>query len=190
MLLVPAMQETWYFQNVTGWSGDKQFELLSTKREGEGVVHDERYKDAEGFVLDMLANTSTMKLSHGPPGALSAILADLWDDPKNHHMDNEPGTFAEFLRYGSVHYNQMRRVLELLKIAPTTEEVLHVGVLEPKSRTNDGAEAGDGAREEKGVSGSDARFYDGVWAKLRGFIGYLSSVFDEEDFVWMGKVSF
>ncbi|KFZ07597.1 hypothetical protein V501_06305 [Pseudogymnoascus sp. VKM F-4519 (FW-2642)] len=126
MFLVPAMQETYYFQMMTGWNGIKQFDLLATRRDG---VHDEKYLEAEKFVDDMLANTSTMKLSHGPPGALSSFLADLWDDPKNHHADNEPGTFAAYLRYGSVHLDQTR-VLEPLQAAPTTEEVLHVGVIE------------------------------------------------------------
>lgn len=123
------MQETWYFQNVTGWSGQKQFDLLALRQ--DDTSHPS-YNNAKGFVEDILTNTSTMKLSHGPPGALSSFLADLWDDPKNHAADSEPGTFAAYLRYGSVHLDQTRK-LEPLVIRPTTEEVLKVGLLEPKA---------------------------------------------------------
>jgi hypothetical protein len=129
MFLVPAMQETWFFQNVTGWSGTKQFELLSTRRDGP---QDEKWHEAQGFVDNMLANTSTMKLSHGPPGALASFLADMWDDPKYHHMDNESGTFAAYLRYGSVHFDQTRKLEPLRIPKENMKEVLYAGVTEIK----------------------------------------------------------
>ncbi|KAI1080063.1 capsular polysaccharide synthesis protein-domain-containing protein [Whalleya microplaca] len=131
MLLFPALQETYYFQQVTGWSGTRQFELLTTKRTGEGVVKDEKWQAAEHFVHDALASTSTMKLSHGPPGALDSFLADLWDSEEHQDKDSIEGTFAAYLRYGSVHFDQTR-VMKPLKMEWPTEEVLHVGVLETK----------------------------------------------------------
>ncbi|KAL7809587.1 putative capsule polysaccharide biosynthesis protein [Trichoderma gracile] len=131
MFLAPALQETFYFQQVTGWSGTRQFELLTRRRTGKGVVKDETWHAAEDFVQDALANTSTMKLSHGPPGALDSFLADLWDSKEHQDKDNIEGTFAAYLRYGSVHFDQTRRLLPL-KFNVTTEEVLHIGVLEPK----------------------------------------------------------
>lgn len=131
MYLLPAMQEMLKFQSVTKWSGARQFELLNTKREGDGVVQIELYHHAEKIVLDLLANTSTMKLSHGPKGALEPFLADMWDDPKNHNKDIEAGTFAAYLRYGSVHFDQTR-VIEPMKPTPMTGEILHIGVLQPK----------------------------------------------------------
>ncbi|KAL7931476.1 capsular polysaccharide synthesis domain-containing protein [Trichoderma chlorosporum] len=131
MFLAPALQETFYFQQVTGWSGTRQFELLTKQRVGEDVVKDENWQAAEDFVKDALANTSTMKLSHGPPGALDSFLADLWDSKEHQEKDNIEGTFAAYLRYGSVHFDQIRK-LEPLKFDITNEEVLHVGILEPK----------------------------------------------------------
>ncbi|RYP18527.1 hypothetical protein DL765_003902 [Monosporascus sp. GIB2] len=131
MLLASAMQETFYFQQVTGWAGTRQFELLTAKRTGEGVLKDETWEAAEAFVNDALANTSTMKLSHGPPGALDSFLADLWDSKEHQEKDNIEGTFAAYLRYGSVHFDQTREIVAL-KFDLTTEEVLHKGVLEPK----------------------------------------------------------
>ncbi|KAI1639435.1 capsular polysaccharide synthesis protein-domain-containing protein [Biscogniauxia mediterranea] len=131
VLLFPVMQEMYYFQQVTGWSGTRQFELLTAKRSGAGVVKDERWQAAENFVHDALANTSTMKLSHGPPGALESFLADLWDSEEHHDKDNIEGTFAHYLRYGSVHFQQTRKIIPLKPSWPD-EEILHVGILEPK----------------------------------------------------------
>ncbi|KAI2628664.1 capsular polysaccharide synthesis protein-domain-containing protein [Hypoxylon sp. NC1633] len=131
MFLCSALQETFYFQQVTEWSGTRQFELLTTKRTGEGVVKDERWQAAENFVHDALANTSTMKLSHGPPGALDSFLADLWDSEEHQTKDNEEGTFAAYLRYGSVHFDQTREMTPI-KVRRPDEEVLYAGVREPK----------------------------------------------------------
>ncbi|KAI1400091.1 capsular polysaccharide synthesis protein-domain-containing protein [Hypoxylon fuscum] len=131
MFICKALQETFYFQQVTGWSGTRQFELLATKRTGDDAVKDEKWQAAEQFVHDALANTSTMKLSHGPPGALESFLADLWDSEMHHNKDNEEGTFAAYLRYGSVHFDQTRE-MEQINEWPE-EEVLYAGVLEPKN---------------------------------------------------------
>ncbi|CAJ2505363.1 Uu.00g127570.m01.CDS01 [Anthostomella pinea] len=131
MLLFPALQETYYFQQVTGWSGTRQFELLTTQHTGEGVVKDDKWEAAESFVNDALANTSTMKLSHGPAGALDSFLADLWDSKEHQDKDNVEGTFAAYLRYGSVHFDQTRKMLPM-QIEWPDEEVLDVAVLEPK----------------------------------------------------------
>ncbi|OJJ50965.1 hypothetical protein ASPZODRAFT_126944 [Penicilliopsis zonata CBS 506.65] len=132
MYLFPALQEMYYFQKCTGWKGGEQFQLLSVKREDSDgsvppLVRDEVYKRAEEIVNDMVANTSFMKLSHGPPGELEA-LADLWDDPKNSDKDNEPGTFAAYLRYASTHFRQTRQMVPLQ--LPLETDVLHVGLLE------------------------------------------------------------
>ncbi|TGJ75552.1 hypothetical protein E0Z10_g10981 [Xylaria hypoxylon] len=131
MLLFPALQETYYFQQQTNWSGTRQFELLAARRTGEGVVKDEGWQAAENFVIDALANTSTMKLSHGPPGALDSFLADLWDSKEHQEKDNIDDTFAAYLRYGSVHFEQTRAMIPM-KMGWPTEEVLICGVLEPK----------------------------------------------------------
>ncbi|KAI1809371.1 capsular polysaccharide synthesis protein-domain-containing protein [Poronia punctata] len=131
ILLFPALQETYYFQQQTNWSGTRQFELLTSKRTGKAVVKDEKWQAAEAFVIDALANTSTMKLSHGPPGVLDSFLADLWDSPEYQQRDCEEGTFAAYLRYGSVHFDQKRSMVPM-KMGWPTEEVLTCGILEPK----------------------------------------------------------
>lgn len=132
MLLFPALQETYYFQQQTNWSGTRQFELLSAKRSGEGVVKDEKWQAAEDFVTDALANTSTMKLSHGPAGALESFLADIWDSKEHQDKDIIEDTFAAYLRHGSIMFNQTRKMVPV-KMGYPTEEVLNCGVLEPKA---------------------------------------------------------
>ncbi|KAI1334098.1 capsular polysaccharide synthesis protein-domain-containing protein [Xylariaceae sp. FL0016] len=130
ILLFPALQETYYFQQVTGWSGKRQFDLLTAKRSGEGVVKDDTWQAAESFVHDALANTSTMKLSHGPPGALESFLADLWDSQEYQHTDSAEDTFAAYLRYGSVHLDQTRNMKPIAMRLP--DDILRAGILEPK----------------------------------------------------------
>ncbi|KAI0200936.1 capsular polysaccharide synthesis protein-domain-containing protein [Astrocystis sublimbata] len=131
MLLYDALQETYFFQQQTNWSGTHQFDLLAAKRTGEEVVRDEKWQEAESFVTNALANTSTMKLSHGPVGALDSFLADLWDSPEHQDKDSAENTFAAYLRYGSVHFDQVRELVPM-KMGWPTEEVLTCGVLEPK----------------------------------------------------------
>ncbi|KAI0017946.1 capsular polysaccharide synthesis protein-domain-containing protein [Xylariomycetidae sp. FL0641] len=131
MLFYSGIQELYYFQPITGWSGTRQLELLSAKREGDGVVKDETWHAADAFVKDALANTATMKLSHGPAGWFESHLADLWDSPEHHDKDNIEGTFAAYLRYGSVHFDQTREMVPI-KLEVPEEDVLHLGYLEPK----------------------------------------------------------
>ncbi|KAI0554080.1 capsular polysaccharide synthesis protein-domain-containing protein [Xylaria curta] len=135
MLLFPALQETYYFQQQTNWSGTRQFELLTAKRTGADVVRDEKWQAAEDFVTHALADTSTMKLSHGPTGALDSFLADLWDCQEHHEKDNVEDTFAAYLRYGSVHFDQTREMVPI-KMGWPSEEVLICGVLESNEVSN------------------------------------------------------
>ena len=131
IFMLLAMNETWKFQLPTSWNGKTQFELLNIKK----YVKDnsekiELYDKANGFVLDLLANTSTTKLSHGPLGALDSFLADIWDHKDNHNKGIEPGTFVAFLRYGRVHFERTR----LLHPAPmplSTEKTFKISVLQP-----------------------------------------------------------
>ncbi|RYC64379.1 hypothetical protein CHU98_g1848 [Xylaria longipes] len=135
MLLFPALQETYYFQQQTNWSGTRQFELLTAKRTGEDVMRDEKWQAAENFVTTALANTSTMKLSHGPAGALDSFLADLWDCKEHQEKDNVKNTFAAYVRYGSVHFDQTRKMVPI-KMGWPSEEVLTCGVLESNEVSN------------------------------------------------------
>ncbi|KAI0477528.1 capsular polysaccharide synthesis protein-domain-containing protein [Xylariaceae sp. FL0804] len=135
MLLFPALRETYGFQQATGWSGARQLELLAARRDDN--ADEARRRAAEDLVADALANTATMKLSHGPAGALDSSLADMWDSEAHRHADNAEGTFAAYLRHGSVHFEQTREMRPVTMAWPREEEVLHVGVLEPKEQAED-----------------------------------------------------
>ncbi|KAH8802504.1 putative capsule polysaccharide biosynthesis protein [Xylogone sp. PMI_703] len=126
ILWFDAMQETYYAQKLTGWDGRKQFDLLATKR--TDAEQDEKYKEAEAFVEDVMAHSSTMKLSHGLPSG-KEYLAAIWDKDATGVADIAPGSFAEFMRYGSVHFKQTRS-LKPLVIPPTTDTILKGGVVE------------------------------------------------------------
>ncbi|KAM0511517.1 hypothetical protein ACHAPE_009769 [Trichoderma viride] len=85
-----AMQETYYVQPKTKWSGTQQLGYLTTRRDGlngsESDEEREKWIEANEFVNDALANSSTMKLSHGHPGGKD-FLADLLDEPRNEGLD-------------------------------------------------------------------------------------------------------
>lgn len=126
ILWFDAMQETYYAQKITAWDGRKQYNLLSARR--QNAAQDEVAAAAEKFVEDVMANSATMKLSHGLPSA-KEYLAAIWDSDDDKKIDNTPGTFAEYLRYGSVHFEQNRK-LHPLAIPPTADKILEGGVTE------------------------------------------------------------
>ncbi|RFU27067.1 hypothetical protein B7463_g9264, partial [Scytalidium lignicola] len=120
ILWFDAMQETYYAQKLTGWDGRKQFDLLATMK--IDVVHDEKFKEAEAFVEDVMAHSATMKLSHGLPSS-KEYLAVIWDKDSTGVIDNAAGSFAEYIRYGSVHFEQTRSLTPLV-VPPTTDTIL------------------------------------------------------------------
>jgi hypothetical protein len=126
ILWFDAMQETYYAQKITAWDGRKQYNLLATPRISSPT--NGLYAEAEAFVEDVMAHSSTMKLSHGLPSA-KEYLAAIWDAAETQEADNAPGTFAQYLRYGSVHVEQTR-ALTALVIAPTKDIILEGGITE------------------------------------------------------------
>lgn len=129
ILLMSCVQETYAFQIQTHWAGRKQFEILNVKRDGEGAEKNDAWYEADKFVNFALAEVSTIKLAHGPGGeGKNVSLADLWDKEEFHNADNEEGTFAAYLRYGSTHYDQTRAI-EPLKLPKP--EAISTAVLEP-----------------------------------------------------------
>lgn len=135
MLLFDARDEMFYAQIITDWDAQRQFRLLSLPRSGDNAVVDKSWHEAEALVTSVLANSSMVKLPHGPGsgGAKISMLADLWDVEENHSKDNEEGSFAAFLRYSSTHFDQIREVKKLDWQNPE-EEIITIGYLEPVKR--------------------------------------------------------
>ncbi|KUL83691.1 hypothetical protein ZTR_07520 [Talaromyces verruculosus] len=123
--LLPGLTEMWYYQLSTKFLGTKQFELLNTRYD---APESER-SEAENYVQDLLSNTMLLKLCHGA-GVMQSNLADIWDDPKQRGADSAPGTFAEFLRWGSVHLSQTRELLPT-KLTPLSHEPYHAHMFDP-----------------------------------------------------------
>jgi hypothetical protein len=132
ILFAKAMEETFHVQPKTKRSGPRQFTYLATRRLGKNNEQLDGYnknqREAQAFVHDALTNSSTMKLSHGYPGGKD-FLPDLWDLPENENAGCESGTYAEYLRWGSVHLDQTKKLISY-RIDNTKEKIYHVGVLE------------------------------------------------------------
>jgi hypothetical protein len=69
-----------------------------------------------------------MKLSHGLKNNKLVHLSKLWDLKENAEADIAPGSFAAYLRWGSIHVKQTRK-LEPLPIICGPQR-LEAGVLE------------------------------------------------------------
>lgn len=125
IFLIKAEDHLYYAQRITGWDGRKQYNMLTTKVDSEA----KGYAEAKGFVESILRHSVMMKLSHGPPCGLEN-LASIWDQEDHSEDDIATGTFANYLRYGSVHWN-----LEQAAVCPTylprPARVFSAGVLEP-----------------------------------------------------------
>jgi hypothetical protein len=123
---VLPIQETFLAQILCEFDGQRQYDLLSLPR--ESVEPPDRDPAAENLVQELLSHASTMKLSHGLKNNKLIHLSKLWDLPENADADIEPGTFAAYLRWGSIYLEQTRSLEPLpVRCGP---KVLKAGVLE------------------------------------------------------------
>lgn len=118
---VLAVQETFLGQILCGFDGQRQYDLLALPRASQDP-------DAEHMVDQLLTNASTMKLSHGLKNNKMLHLSKIWDRPENADADIAAGTYAEYLRWGSVHLEQTRDIKPLL--VTCTSPVLKTALLQ------------------------------------------------------------
>ena len=118
--------ETFLAQNILHFNGQRQFELFSLPR--EGVAPENRDQKAESLVNSLLSRASTMKLSHGLKNNKLVHLSKLWDLPENSDADIKPGSFAAYLRWGSEHLEQTRKIEPLVVMC--TGKVITAGLTE------------------------------------------------------------
>ena len=123
VLLFDCVQEIYWAQRLTMWDGRKQFDLLATSR--EDGPRTQRHEEAEAFVESILANSATMKVSHGLVTAGREYLAEIWDKPENHGADIAPGSFAAYLRWASEHLEQTRAMTRV--VMPVCEGSILLG---------------------------------------------------------------
>lgn len=107
VFLFNAMED-WPAESVLGFAGAGQrtMDLLSVRRDADPTT--EEYRQAEELTFTILARGCMEKVTHGGGMMESPNLGTLWDRPENDGRDCAPGTFAELLRYGAVHFRQTR----------------------------------------------------------------------------------
>ncbi|KAL4965048.1 glycosyltransferase [Aspergillus stella-maris] len=113
ILLLDVLDESWRAEVIVGWRGHQLFDSIKA-----------RWK----AVMTLLADSSLQKIYRGKEMMKYPALGTLWDEEENEDKDHEPGTFAELLRYGSVHFEQTRGILYVENPRPSL--VLKRGLLE------------------------------------------------------------
>ena len=90
---------------LTAWDGRLAFRLLSLPLPGDGQRESEEQLQAKGIVEGCWQRSFGFKLAHGMIlKVFGETLGSLWR--KNEGMDCVPGTYADWLRYGMVYWNQ------------------------------------------------------------------------------------
>lgn len=90
---------------LTGWSGPRQFELLSKALPAAGEAENEEQREARNIVEQCLTTSFAFKLATGLIlRVMGDTLGTLWK--KNAGSDNVPGTYAHWLRYATTYFSQ------------------------------------------------------------------------------------
>ncbi|CZR53710.1 related to capsule polysaccharide biosynthesis protein [Phialocephala subalpina] len=108
VLLLNVIEESWRAESLIGWRGSQLFNILSTKLDTS--AKSQKYQAAFKTVWTILAQASMQKVYHGKELLKYPALGELWDAAENENDEFEAGTFAELLRYGSVHFEQRRGI--------------------------------------------------------------------------------
>jgi len=126
VLQFDALTECWKAEDVIGFDGKELFDMLAMRRDAVG----ERREKAERMVWKVLSEASMQKVMHGKQIMKVEALGVRWDKEENEGIDVAEGTFAELLRYGSVHFEQTREGINYVK-AEEPNLVIRKGLLEP-----------------------------------------------------------
>ncbi|KAI0901233.1 hypothetical protein F4806DRAFT_492122 [Annulohypoxylon nitens] len=89
----------------TAWDGKRAFELMSLSRPRDGEVETADQKQAREIVEACLSRSFQFKLAHGLIiRVFKYTLGSLWREHEG--SDDVPGTYAHWLRYGTIYWNQ------------------------------------------------------------------------------------
>ena len=113
--------------------GTELYNLFLMERRPKDIA-DPRQQQAQTFVHELLGYSSTAIFGTGVwrPG-MPLTLSSFWAKPGHEDDDCKPGTWGEFLRYGSIHWEQRRIQGRCLTPIPVPEEedvVITAGHLE------------------------------------------------------------
>ena len=118
-------------QTPTGFSEIRQAELMALPRTVPIDQTDLDQVDAEKLVEGTLAGACFKKLSQGP--FQNESLSSIWGRSVDGRDDVREGTWAEYLRWGSVNLEQVRKLEPLREVegrSGVKRKVWRVGVLE------------------------------------------------------------
>lgn len=113
---------------MTAWKGQRAFDLMSLQLPKDGEVETEDQKEAREIVEACLSNSFGFKLAHGLIfRVLGHTLGTLWR--KHEGSDNVPGTYAHWLRHGTMYWTQEAlppsldyKVIAPFKVGPLLRE--------------------------------------------------------------------
>lgn len=128
ILWFDALEEDWAAEPIVGFTGQALFDALATRLDAD--PNSERYKQAHAVTWRILTKSSMQKVTRGKNLTKTPALGLLWDLPENKGKDFEKGTFAELLRYGSVHFEQTRPEIAVVQIKKP-KVTMRKGVFEP-----------------------------------------------------------
>ncbi|KAF9894147.1 hypothetical protein FE257_009120 [Aspergillus nanangensis] len=128
VLWFDVLAENWRFESEVGFKGTDAFHALATRTDAD--PQSAEYQTAYRLVWGFLTEASLQKITHGKNLTKTPALGLLWDLDEHQGKDNEPGTFAELLRYGTTHFRQTRSHLAYVQ-ARKPAKTLRKGVLEP-----------------------------------------------------------
>lgn len=128
VLVFDALQESWGAEATIGFGGPLLFDALATPL--DAPRDSDAYKTAHKLVWRLLTRSSLQKITHGKGLTKTVSLGVLLDEPQNADKDHQAGTFAELLRYGTVHFEQTRESIAYVK-AEKAPLVLNKGMIEP-----------------------------------------------------------
>jgi hypothetical protein len=128
ILWFDALEEDWGAETVVGYRGEDAVNALATKLEAD--PESVEYKVAFKLVWRLLTKSSMQKITHGKNLTKTPAWGLIWDEKDNGNKDNEPGTFAELLRYGAVHFRQTRKSIAYVQIEKPSH-TMKKGVFEP-----------------------------------------------------------
>lgn len=111
IFLYDCLQECFAAERATEFSGERIYQALSTRLDADPLSTE--FKLAYDMTWELLANSSMMKVTRGSGLSVGMHLGAIWDQDID--ADIRPGTFAELLRYGSIHFRQTREMVSQME---------------------------------------------------------------------------
>lgn len=128
VLVFDARTESFPAEIEVGFAEKATFNIFSTRLDAD--PDSPEYQLAYRTTWKMLTQGSMEKVVRIKNLTTSKHLGTLWDMEENAGKDMAPGTFAELLRYGVIHFEQTREDLDRVDV-PWPPVVIEKALLDP-----------------------------------------------------------